>query len=449
MSKPPDLLQGTLDLLILKTTALLVSYVVLAVAFQRATPVLEATDEARHFGMALLISETGTLPRASATERTIAAQEVTQAPLYYALSAMVIRGFDLSAAPAYFQMTPGFIAGRADLPGPRNMFLPRSELRVTSRHFEAAIGLLRWASTLMGLGVVVLTLLSFRVLLPGDPDAALFAAAVVAFNPMFLFMHTSVNNDCLLNLLAATVVYALLKTSGSRSNLPQAIAGGLLLGLAIMTKLSGVVLAPALLLHLFWRASSRRSAALHLSAFVGAATAVSGWWFARNVALYGSATASALHARLAGNGRASIEPLALLFEWDGFVKSYWGVFGGFNIIYADAVYGAFYGLSLVLLALAAFGVLTLIRRRRQIEGVLLALLIVTNLLAVAYWTSFLLGSQGRLLFPSIVASAQLAACGLTALPPVPRTAVSLITVAFLIGCSAWAAYALIPGSYLS
>lgn len=432
----------------MKSAALLVCYVALALAFQHATPPLEASDEARHFAVALLISETGTLPRASFTERTIAAQEVTQAPLYYALAALTLRAFDMSTARAYFQETPGFIVGRADLPGPRNMFLPRSQLRVASRQVDAAVGLLRWASTLMGLGVVVLTLLSFRTLFPDDPNAGCFAAAIIAFNPMFLFVHSSANNDCLLNLLAAAAVYAMLKTSGSRATLRQAIVGGLLLGLAVMTKLSGLVLAPALVLHLLWRASSRRAAGLHLGAFVGTATVVSGWWFARNLALYGSATASAVHAQLAGNSRPMTEPFALLTEWDGFVKSYWGVFGGFNIIYPDAIYTAFYGLSLVLLGLAAFGVVTLIRRQRRVDGVILTLLFVTNLLAVAYWTSFLLGSQGRLLFPTIVALSLLAASGLSALPHAPRTTVSVVTVAFLIACSAWAAWRLIPGSYL-
>lgn len=266
----------------MKTAALLICYAMLALAFQRATPVLEASDEARHFAMALLIAEAGALPRASAGEPTIARQQITQAPLYYVLCAVVLRAFDMSNARAYLEMTPGFISGRADLPGPRNMYLPRSELQVTSRQVETAVALLRGVSALMGLGVVALTLVSFRLLLPTAPESAYFGAALIAFNPMFLFVHTSVNNDCLLNLLAAAAIYGSLRMARGPAALRHATTAGMLLGAAVLTKLSGLVLVPGVLLHRLWRAGSSRAVALQAGALVLTMAAVTGWWFVRN-----------------------------------------------------------------------------------------------------------------------------------------------------------------------
>lgn len=432
----------------MKTFALLASYLVLALGFVRATPALEAPDEARHFAMALLLKETGALPRASAADRTIAEQEVTQAPLYYVLSAIVLRAFDMSEARAYLTMTPGFVAGRADLPGPRNMFTPRSTLEVTNPEVETAIVLLRLLSVALGLGVVLFTLLACRAFMPDAPRLSLMAAALVAFNPMFLFIHTSISNDCLLNVIAAGVVYGVVRTGHRAHTWPWAAAMGTVLGLAALTKLSGLVLVPPVLLYVFVRRDSLRGAATRAGALLLAFAAVSGWWFVRNDALYGSFTASGIHTELAGNSRGAVVPLALLFEWDGFVKSYWGVFGAFNIIYPDVVYRVFYGISLLLVAVAARGLMERVRTPSSAEGIFLAALFVTNLVGVMYWTSFLLGSQGRFLFPSLTALSLLAASGAASLPRAWQAGVGGASVGFLLGCSGWAAFSLIPQSYV-
>lgn len=432
----------------MKTFALFTGYLVLSLSFVRATPVLEASDESRHFAMALLLKETGTLPEASATARTIAQQEVAQAPLYYALGAVVLGAFDTSEAREYLTMTPGFIAGRADLPGPRNMFTPRSALEIANTQVETAIILLRLLSVALGLGVVLFTLLSFKEFVPEAPQLSEMTAALIAFNPMFLFIHSSINNDCLLNFIAAGVVYGVVKTARRPLSLSRAAALGFVLGLAVLTKLSGLVLVPPVLLYLFLRRDPLREAAPRAGALLLALATVASWWFVRNYSLYGSFTAGGIHSELAGNSRDAVVPLALLFEWDGFVKSYWGVFGGFNIIYPDIVYDIFYAMSLLLVALAGWGLIERIRARSSAEGLFLAALFATNLAGVMSWTSFLLGSQGRLLFPSIAASSLLAVSGAARLPAIWQAGVGGPSVCFLLGCSGWAAFSLIPRSYL-
>lgn len=431
----------------MKAFVLFTGYLVLSLGFVAATPILEASDEARHFAMALLLKETGALPRASLSARTFAQQEVVQAPLYYALGAVVLGGFDTSEARRYFTMTPGFVSGRADLPGPRNMFTPRSALAVASTQVEDAVLLLRLLSVALGLGVVLFTMLSFREFVPEAPHLPEIAAAVIAFNPMFLFIHASINNDCLLNFIAAGIVYGVVKSARRPPSPSWAATLGLLLGLGVLTKLSGLVLVPPVLLYLFVRRDSLWGAATRVGALLLALVSVASWWFVRNYSLYGSFTASDIHTELAGNSRGTFVPLALVFEWDGFVKSYWGVFGGFNIIYPDLVYAVFYAISLLMAALAGWGLLGRIRAQSA-EGLFLTALFATNLVGVMYWTSLLLGSQGRLLFPSLAASSLLAVGGSARLPGPWQIGVWGPSVCFLLGCSGWAAFSLIPRSYL-
>lgn len=82
-------------------------------------------------------------------------------------------------------------------------------------------------------------------------------------------------------------------------------------------------------------------------------------------------------------GRRHWKPLALIEEWDGFLKSYWGIFGAFNVVYPDAVYYAFYGLTPL-----GFGSLAPWWRRSRgavPSGVVpLAVCVVLKLLAVAW-----------------------------------------------------------------
>jgi 4-amino-4-deoxy-L-arabinose transferase-like glycosyltransferase len=321
-------------------------------------------------------------------------------------------------------------------------------LQVTNRQFEIAVVLLRYLSVALGLGVVLFTLLTFRELVPEAPHLAHAAAALVAFNPMFLFVHASVNNDCLLNFVAAAVVYGIVKTSSRPHTLWWAAGLGFALGLAALTKVSGLVLVPPTLLYLFLRRDTNRGALVHGGVLLLAIGGVTGWWFLRNHALYGSFTAAGVHAAIAGNGRVAVVPLALLYEWDGFVKSYWGVFGGFNIIYPDLVYEAFYAVSLLLIAFAGAGLFQRLRERRSAEFLFLTGLFATNLFAIMYWTSFLLGSQGRLLFPAIAASSVLAASGASRLSGPWQAGVFVPTIGVLLAGSGWAVLGLIPQSYL-
>jgi D-alanyl-D-alanine carboxypeptidase (penicillin-binding protein 5/6) len=119
--------------------------------------------------------------------------------------------------------------------------------------------------------------------LPGRPGAAALAAAAVGLNPMLLAMSTSIQNDTLAILLAAAAVDV--ATSGEEAGRRRAFVVGLLVGLAMLTKITawpaGAVLGAWLLWRRGWRA---------VALYAATVLVVAGWWFVRNLDLYGDLT---------------------------------------------------------------------------------------------------------------------------------------------------------------
>ena len=254
---------------------------------------------------------------------------------------------------------------------------------------------------------------------PQRSDLALAAAALVAFNPMFLFISGSVNNDNLIVPLATLILWLVVRTlrQGWLSN-GRALLLGLLLGLAALTKLSGLALLPLTAAVLVVVAARRRAwgALFRWGALIAVPViAVAGWWYLRNWQLYGDPTGLNAMLDIAGRRPEPFTFQRLKSEFQGFRLSYWGVFGGFNVIGPQLLYW-FYDL-LVLAGLAGWTA-WLVRRRGQWRSpvaerlLVLAAWVLLVLVALIRWTAQTYASQGRLAFPAIGAIAVLVAFGL-------------------------------------
>ena len=66
--------------------------------------------------------------------------------------------------------------------------------------------------------------------------------------------------------------------------------------------------------------------------------AVAGWWYVRNGLLYGDPLAFNVWVAIAGGRPVPVTLTGLLHEFQGFRISYWGNFGGVNIIAPEWVY---------------------------------------------------------------------------------------------------------------
>lgn len=132
--------------------------------------------------------------------------------------------------------------------------------------------------------VALIAVLAGRAL-PDLPGAGLVAATAAGLNPMMLAMSTTVQNDTTALVLAcgALVVVTAGPATGWRP-----FWAGFLVGLALLTK---VTMWPvALGIGVFLLLTRRVTGALVYGA---TAAIVSGWWFVRNLVLYGDLTARA------------------------------------------------------------------------------------------------------------------------------------------------------------
>ncbi len=431
----------------------------IACAYAVHVPLLEVSDEVRHYAMVEHLARGGGLPvqdpdmhaRITEEERralrplTYYAQEGSQPPLYYALMAVLITPFDRSDFAARVLPNPHARLGRADATNNWNQLLHTPDEHALRPGVSLAVTWLRLISAGFG-AIAVISTFGFarelRALLrlrrPFVSDALPpFAAALVAFNPMFVHIMASVNNDTLATALSSLALWLGARAIRHGLTLRSAIWLGAVLGGAALTKASGLALVIAVpatvvlartLRATAWRQAVRSSLALAATMWLVAGV-VAGWWYVRNAWLYGDFTGTLMMARIAGARESLPSAADLLSEWDGFFKAYWGLFGAVNIPMALPIYDvlealmAFAGMGMIALAaswlrwLARPGaVRSLVSHPRAASTLLIAGMgasaFFIALAALIRWTSLTLASQGRLLFPVIAVIATFTALGL-------------------------------------
>jgi 4-amino-4-deoxy-L-arabinose transferase-like glycosyltransferase len=408
-------------------TLIVGAHLALGLLYDRATPIFEASDEGAHYGVIHWLANRHPLPvqEPGAPEKPWA-QEGSQPPLYYLLGAGLTAWLDTSDFERVFIYNPQTRIGIPGTSHNANLYRhPLTPLPLTGAHL--AVRLIRWFS--LGLSCVTIWLahrLAGRVF-PDRGRWVWLATALVAFNPMAIFINASVNNDNLLMLLStAILLVALRMMRADILRLRWTAAGlGLLLGLAALTKLSGLVLWPIAALGVGWgawrRAGGGKREAIRLQiancmlllliAF-GIALFVSGWWFGRNYALYGEWLGLRTMIAVAGPRVLPITLIDLIRrEWYSFFMSYWGVFGAFTILPAPWI-RTFFGVLTVWALVGGVPILIRQRSRPRAEIVLLGLFCLLTFVGVVRWTLQTFASQGRLMFGAIAPLSIFMAAGL-------------------------------------
>jgi len=397
---------------------LIVAHLAVGLVYQWATPIFEASDEGSHYGFVWWLARGNPLPvQTLGGPEPPWAQEGSQPPLYYLLSATLTAWIDTSDFEALATHNP---FSRVGIPGTQhNVTLYRHLPNTPSlAGTTLAVHALRWFS----LGLSALTLwFTFNLvcrLFPDDVPLAHLAVAFVAFNPMVLFINASVNNDNLLMSLSAAnllVIEQFMRPQLTNS-WPKALGLGVLLGLAALTKVSGLVLWPMAALGVGWGAWQARDLKRFIVCgclILAGALLTSGWWFGRNYLLYGEWLGTERMVAIAGPRVPAITLLELIrTEWYGFWLSYWGVFGAFTVLASNWVYLFFTALTLWAVAGGAWAM----RRARQISPALIgfALFIGLTLASLIRWTLQTFASQGRLMFGAIAPLSILIALGILA-----------------------------------
>lgn len=315
-------------------------FVALAITYGLIIPLGFGPDEPRHFQYLPLMVDAHQLPRVLEGDREVGGAIALHPPLYYAL-----------LVPFYVPLRE--IAG----------------LWWTQR-------LLRLLSPLFGLGVLWLVWQSCRRIFPDRPATAVLVPGLIAVWPHFLMDHSVINSDNGANLAGALVVYFLVTRDRGPWTARDALVGGLLLGIgALMKGQLLLCLPPAMAVIMAWdhgRAFYRRGIFWRNAALaVAGLLLVAGWWYARNVMLYGSINYVAPGYRGLPEGLSLLDGLTtgivqslIATTFLGVFRSIWAQVGWFPEVAAGAIYvvlGA-------LLAAAFIGwIIHLARARRDDE----------------------------------------------------------------------------------
>ena len=257
----------------------------------------------------------------------------------------------------------------------------------------------------------------------GWRGVAFWSAALVAFNPMFLFISASVNNDSLAVLLASLALLLIVQLATRGLNKRRSFVLGIVCGLGALTKVSDLGLLPLALLVVAWVAWRQGPNDAKSSRFANVTTRflvpamwitipsllIAAWWYARNYVLYGDPLAFNVWLKIAGGRSTPATLLDLVNEFQGFRISFWGNFGGVNLIAPGWVYT----LLDVICVVAVVGLGAAILKRRLSATLLIPALWLGIVFAgLLRWTLLTYASQGRLIFPAISAVGVLLAFGL-------------------------------------
>ncbi len=300
--------------------AVVLAFVVLGTVIAVKTPAWESADEPAHvmnvealasghwYGIDSRCRIVRITPR---IERSPECQgpEAQQAPLYY----LVMAGW---------QRLTGVPVRHVTEPPPSAAYVFGLSKEFYAHHSSSAHRFLLWfriPNVLIGSATVVLAFFACR-LATRDQWSPVVAAALVAFEPRFLFLSAFVTNDNLVDLLGALLALVALWCS-RRPSVARMAAVGAVVGLLVTTKLSTIPVAIVLLgLAAFVRPWKERL--LGLAAGVGSALVVSSWYLVQNAVRYGDPLARAASSRyldiLGGVGTLLVpyrvtDPLHLVF----------------------------------------------------------------------------------------------------------------------------------------
>jgi 4-amino-4-deoxy-L-arabinose transferase-like glycosyltransferase len=425
--------------------AILCAYLILALLYSAATPLWEAPDEVGHWAYVEHLLRYRALPVLREGETG----EAHQPPLYYVLAALAALPADIDDPTTAFRPNPDFIwAGQGDHPA---ISLHGSAETFPYRGRALAFRLARGVSIICGMATVALTLAMGRRIFPRRPALAWLAGGLVALNPQFLYISGVLNNDALLIALSTGALWQMLRLLERANDTRGWLALGVCIALAALTKTAGFTLLPIAGLALIYCAARRRS--LRLLIVGGACLAVpvallTGWWFARNMVLYGDPLGWDLYRRVfAANLRhtpVGWADLRLLGRVQ--FRSFWGLFGWMTVPAPERVYSlyaaicAIAGISLVIQSAIAL-------RRRAVSLDRLAAFGLLGFAGLTQQGYVLMLSQshnqsvyqGRYLFPAIAPLALAAAVGLTGPLPTGRVA-QRVTVSLSLSLLAVALY---------
>ena len=388
---------------------LLATFVTLATWYSVVIPAGEGVDETPHFDYVRYVKEHRALPiQPRALEEGVQVWMGHHPPLYYVLGSIAISWVDTSDFARTFRPNPHFAWAENSGSNGWNVMLHFGQDRFPWKGAVLAMHVLRLMT--VGLGTVALYAMyrAARLLFPAHPWAPLGAVALVGLNPSFIFMSSTVHHDTLQTAIFALATWWTLRFLNGPERKHDAWLGGILVGAALLTKLSGFALVPVMGLALFLRAWRQRDwggLPRQVVPLAIAVTLIAGWWFVRNQWLYGDPLGWRMFLNI---HRHMVRPGP--YTWSVFTheflgqigRTFWGAFGYMHITFPEIV-KYWWWLS----GLAGLGLIVALFRDRSTVRVLwpawtvaLAMLFLLFASFVRFSIATVGAGHGRYLFPA-------------------------------------------------
>ncbi len=407
-------------------TLLLLAFCILTLLHNGATPIFEAPDEVWHYAFVRWLVKGHGLPSLD-DDASGAGQEAAQPPLYYAVAALLSAPFDDSDLDTLFWHNPHFGYQALDNAlDNKNMLIHTEAERFPWRGATLAIHVTRLTSLLLGV-LTVLAAWGLGYEAFQTRKGALLTAALVAFQPQFVFICGVINNDSAAAALATVTLWLTARVFRRGLTTRRAAVLGVLVGLAALSKTSALALFFGICVALCWQAwrerLSRKELVKALGLYLVLALTVGSWWYARNLWLYGDPLATSRHFDTLWRNPQPKSIPELARDIPLLVRSFWGAYGWGHIFWPDWVY------ALLTLATGACGVYSLWRafgrlRMRLAHAALREAVDATDGIyllgvgwcaaigvALLFWMREVAAPHGRLFFPAIGAWALLVAYG--------------------------------------
>lgn len=390
-------------------------YVILHAAYSIAFPIFESWDEVHHYDYIRYLVERRRFPVQPPDGPPT---EYHQPPAYYIATALLTvylppdeyrpEANEAFAQPYWYHHN-------------KNRYIhPRTVEGWPWRGTTFNTHIMRLTGILWGVLALILTYYLARRVQPEGPDSEWVPPAAVALtglNPTFIYIMSSINNEIMSVVIGAALSLTLVDTALKGLSWRRAVIVGLLLGLAALTKwtmapFAAVALSAVLVSHVMWQRPLSQTVKLGLAAAV--TLLVAGWWYARNLILYGDLTGVRVMCEAwDACSRASGLRWSPAQFWDAYT-GYWGTFGPWGSIrlptWLYAVMGLVIIVGLIGLALRWLEEKTSAETKRQIFVLgSICLGFIASTLVAAQQSNF--GLQPRYLFGAHAAASVLLSLG--------------------------------------